>query len=115
MSDNYGQWPMNQPLYTPHEMTMRDPGNSDNKAEIQNIGRKYMNYHVIAQLKDGSRQEGIIDGIRNDGIVILVPEDIEEDQRQFTGQRPRFRRFRRFLFPFSLFAFPFLFPFPHHR
>lgn len=114
MSGYYGQ-SETQPLYEPHAIPDRETMNQDNTENIKSICRKYMNYHVIAHMKDGSKQEGIIEDINNQGVVMLVPEDIDADDRQFYGYRPRrFRRFRRFLFPFILFGFPFIYPYPYY-
>ena len=75
---------------------------------------QYMNYHVIGQMSDGSQVEGIIEDVDDEGVTMLVPENIEADERQFGGYgRRRFRRFRR-RFPFNFFVFPFFFPFPYY-
>ncbi|MCI1858623.1 MAG: hypothetical protein LKI94_08735 [Sporolactobacillus sp.] len=86
----------------------------NNVATMKDICRKYMNYHIVAHLNDGSKQEGILEDINNRGIILLIPEDVTENDRQFYGGRPRFRRYRRFLFPFPLFVFPFIVPFPFY-
>lgn len=92
--------------------------NEENAATMQNLCKKYMNYHVMAQMKDGSQKEGIIEDVDDQGVIMLVPEDVGPDNRQFGGYgygpRPRFRRFRRFRFPFFVFAFPFVFPYPYY-
>ncbi|RYM05697.1 hypothetical protein EWH99_05465 [Sporolactobacillus sp. THM7-7] len=94
----------------------RDPDNLEN---IQRICKRYMNYHVIAQMRDGTQRDGILEGMDDQGVIMLVPEDVDsDDDRQFFGYgpgfRPRFRRFRRFRFPFSLFVFPFFTPYPYY-
>lgn len=43
---------------------------------------KYMNYHVIAHMKDGSQIEGIIDGMDNEGVTMLVPEEVGGEGRE---------------------------------
>lgn len=105
-----------QPLFVPHVMEERNTNTADTEM-IRNLSQKYMNYHVIAQMADGSRMEGIIEDVNDQGVVMLIPEDVDadEDERFFAGPGPRrrFRRFRRFRFPFIFFAAPFLFPFPH--
>ncbi|MEF3302965.1 hypothetical protein [Paenibacillus sp. GYB003] len=81
---------------------------------------KYMNYHVIAHGNDGSQFEGIIDGMDEEGVTMLVPEDVDGEEREFDPRQPfgygrrRFRRFRRRRFPFFFFAFPFFRPYPYY-
>lgn len=92
--------------------------------DVKTACQKYMNYHVVGQMTDGSQVEGIVEDMDDEGVTMLVPEMVEEegsDTRQFGvyggygggfGRR-RFRRFRRRRFPFYTFAFPFIFPFPY--
>ncbi|MFX3616946.1 MAG: hypothetical protein ACE3JK_05435 [Sporolactobacillus sp.] len=107
--DNYFQGPLEEELYIPHEM--REQQTTGNETDIKKIANQLMNYHILAHLNDGSQQEGILDEVNDKGVVLLIPEDINDTDRQFYGPR-RFRRYNRFLFPFSLFAFPFIVPFP---
>lgn len=97
-----------------------------NFRDVQSTCQKYMNYYVIGQMADGSQVEGILDDMDNEGVTMLVPEDVEEtdtgDSRQFGGYggygggygRRRFRRFRRRRFPFFTFVFPFIYPYPYY-
>jgi small nuclear ribonucleoprotein (snRNP)-like protein len=85
--------------------------------DIKTLCQKYMNYHVIAQTKDGSQFEGIIEGMDGDGVTMLVPEEVDGEERDndpsrqpFGYGRRRYRRFRRQRFPFFYFAFPFFRP-----
>lgn len=94
--------------------------------DIRSLCQQYMNYHVMAQMNDGTEFEGIIDGMDQNGVTMLVPEDIEVEQmgggnmevspNQFGfdgyGRRRRFRRFRRRHFPFNIFRF--IFPYPYY-
>ena len=86
--------------------------------DVKSQSMQYMNYHVIGQMSDGSQVEGIIEDVDDEGVTMLVPENIEADERQFGGYggygRRRFRRFRRRRFPFTFFVFPFFFPFPYY-
>ena len=89
--------------------------------DVKNQSMQYMNYHVIGQMSDGSQVEGIIEDVDDEGVTMLVPENIEADERIFGGYggyggygRRRFRRFRRRRFPFNFFVFPFFFPFPYY-
>ncbi|PLR92690.1 hypothetical protein CVD19_20115 [Bacillus sp. T33-2] len=92
----------------------------------QGLCQRYMNYHVIGQMRDGTRMEGIIEDADDQNVTMLVPEEVEEQQdtRQFGGYggfdgygggyRRRFRRFRRRRFPYFAFAFPFIVPYPYY-
>lgn len=106
--------------YNPYGMHMQ------HGHDIKDICHRLRNYYVIGQMSDGSQMQGIIEDMDDDGITMLVPEDVDDfemDDRQFVyggfggyggyGRR-RFRRFRRRRFPFSFFVFPFFFPFPFY-
>ena len=99
---------------------------------IKRLCKKYMNYHVMGQLNDGSQFEGIIDNMDEESVTMLVPEDINPGQlnRQFgygynddndydyddygRPRRRRYRRFRRRRFPYrsliSLLLYPYFPP-----
>lgn len=97
--------------------------------DIRSQCQMYMNYHVMAQMSDGSQFDGIIESMDNDGITMLVAEEIDPDHiwqanegyetRQFNfgyggyghPHRRRFRRFHRRRFPFNFFRF--IFPFAY--
>ena len=97
---------------------------STERNDVLSKCRQYQMYHVIAHGSDGSQFDGIIESFDNEGVTMLVPEDVTDDyDRQFGGfggggfggggfGRPRFRRFHRRRFPFSFFFFPFFRPFP---
>jgi small nuclear ribonucleoprotein (snRNP)-like protein len=84
--------------------------------------KKFTYFHVIINMNDGSSMEGILEGVDQDRISVLVPEEVleredENDDRQYGGygygHRPR-RRFRRFIrrfLPFALLAS--LTPYPY--
>ncbi|MCQ6275715.1 hypothetical protein JMM81_12175 [Bacillus sp. V3B] len=101
-------------------MPQYDQQENQDFRNVKSICMQYMNFHIIAQMNDGSQMEGIIDDVDDEGVTMLVPEDIEEDTRQFGyggyggyGRR-RFRRYRRRRFPFFLFGFPFFYPYPFY-
>ncbi|PAV31046.1 hypothetical protein CIL05_03180 [Virgibacillus profundi] len=100
--------------------------------DVKAFCQRYMNYHVVAQMNDGSEFNGIIESMDDDGVTMYIPEEIDADQmrpaneegaaRQFDfdfddydeygrPRRRRFRRFRRRRFPFRLFRRLFLFPY----
>lgn len=108
----------NNPMYQQSQGTYQ-PSDGD----IKGLAQRYMNYHVMAQMRDGSKFDGIIVNMDDNGVTMLVPEEMDEDQvrqadeeevgRQFGfgGGRRRFRRFHRRHFPFPSFSFIFPFPF----
>ncbi len=85
--------------------------------DVKTLCKRYMKYHVIAQTRDGSQFEGIIDDMDDDGVTMLVPEEVDGEERENDPSRQpygqRYRRFRRQHFPFFLFAFPFFRPYPY--
>lgn len=98
-----------------------------NMNNLQEQCKKYIAYHVTLKMLDGSTVEGIIEGVENGRIIILVGEDVMErestnqgeNQRQpfMGGQRRRYRRYRRNTFPINALAtlalvqYPALLPF----
>ncbi|MFC7062928.1 small nuclear ribonucleoprotein [Halobacillus seohaensis] len=91
---------------------------------------KYKHYHVMISLEDGSSFDGIIINVSDDGVTVLISEDVmvdengnEEDQSRqyyggYGGRRRRARRFRRSLFPLtalsSLLLYPYYQPYPYY-
>jgi small nuclear ribonucleoprotein (snRNP)-like protein len=115
-----------------NQMNFYQDQSSYQPEQIKNLCEKYMNYHVIVQLSDGSQFDGIIDGMDEESVIMLVPEEIDGGQtnRQYgfdydddngydydeygRPRRRRFRRFRRRRFPFPflrrLFRYPYYYP-----
>lgn len=93
--------------------------------DIQGFCHNYRNFHVIAQLEDGALLDAIIESVEENGVILLIAEEVEADQlrqeedeetfRQFQGYgrpgRRRYRRYRRQRFPFNVFRSLFLYPF----
>lgn len=100
---------------TPQGMPMGEQQGAQAEQDIKTMCQRYMNFHVIGQLSDGSQVEGIVDGADDNTVTMLVPEDVYEDDRIYGGYgRRRFRRFRRRRFPLNFFIFPFFIPFPYY-
>lgn len=87
--------------------------------------KTYLSYHAVLIMNDGSTCDGIIEGIDEDEIIVLVGEDVivddngEDDNRQRPmgfNQSNRYRRFRRRRFPIrginrmELLRYPFVYP-----
>ena len=96
---------------------------------VQSACSKYMNYHVVGQMQDGSQVEGIVEDMDDQGVTMLVPEIVEEpetDENRIYGgfgvgygggygvPRRRYRRYRRRRYPYTTFVFPFIVPFPYY-
>ncbi|WP_251032137.1 hypothetical protein [Mesobacillus foraminis] len=96
---------------------------NENMRDIMGTCRRYMDYHVVGQTREGYAIDGILEGMDQEGVTMLVAEDVEEspdESRQFGGYggyggygggygggRRRFRRYRRRRFPYTIFVFPY--------
>ncbi|MBU3229527.1 hypothetical protein KHT88_15460 [Alkalihalobacillus clausii] len=74
--------------------------------------RQMKDHHVEVKMANGQSVDGILTEVREDGITVLVGEDVhQEESRQFGW---RYRRYRRRFFPFGGFTglgfFPYFFP-----
>lgn len=100
--------------YYPNNWT-QEPFN--NRDDAMSTCQRHMNFYVIGQMSDGTQVEGIIEDMDNEGVTMMVPEEVEENEmdsnRQF-GYRRRYRRYRRRRFPYYAFVFPFFFPYPFY-
>ncbi len=70
-------------------------------------------HHVELKMSDGQTLDGILTEVREDGITLLIGEDIhQEEARQFGGWR--YRRYRPRFFPYGRFGgigfFPYFYP-----
>ncbi|WP_059105916.1 hypothetical protein [Shouchella shacheensis] len=114
--NNKSNIPMN-----PHQVQGEyQPMGEDVKQQCQ----RYMNYHVIAQTSEGLQFDGIIDGMDEEGVTMLVPEEVmEEGNRQQYGydddydeygrpRRRRYRRYRRRRWPYYYFRY--FWPYPYY-
>ncbi|MDR0137537.1 hypothetical protein RFW18_07220 [Metabacillus idriensis] len=103
----YGYYPANWQQEEPFET----------REDAMSTCRRHMNFYVIARMTDGSQVEGIIEDMDNEGVTMMIPEEVEESEmdanRQY-GYRRRFRRYRRRRFPYYAFIFPFFIPYPFY-
>ncbi|SDJ80618.1 hypothetical protein [Salimicrobium halophilum] len=93
--------------------------------------QRMQNYHVMVHLRDGSSMDGIIVDVHQDGVTILIGEDVMveddhqrgDDERQWYGggwqgprprPRRRARRFRRLFYPLAALAALSLFPYDNY-
>ncbi|MDQ0220222.1 hypothetical protein ELQ35_11390 [Peribacillus cavernae] len=118
---------MNNPYIGPEgfQAPYRDQENQDFR-DVKIKIRQHINYHVIGHMSDGSKVDGIIEDMDDDGVTMLVGEDMyadtDEGMRQFGGYgggygggyRRRYRRYRRRRYPYNYFVFPFFVPYPYY-
>ncbi|KGX88186.1 hypothetical protein [Pontibacillus litoralis] len=103
----------------------------DNKQQWKDYCHQHMYYMVIIEMNDGKQYEGIIEDMDDNHVYMLMPAGDEEEEmegsqnRQFGygygygpgwgygyGYPRRFRRFRRYRFPFfgiRSFFFPYFY------
>lgn len=86
--------------------------NQSSQEAVKEQCQKMKDHHVEIKMANGQSIDGILTEVRDDGIIVLVGEDVyQEDSRQFGW---RYRRYRRRFFPyggfFSLGFFPYFFP-----
>ncbi|MFB4164095.1 hypothetical protein ACE1TI_09695 [Alteribacillus sp. JSM 102045] len=119
---NFHQQPFDQPEI--HSLN----NEHRNSHHMHEMCQQYLLYMVQLQTSDGQMHEGIIEDVDNEGVTLLMPDSDMENQslahqRQFWGgpgygpwygygYPRRFRRFRRFRFPFfhlRYIGFPFFY------
>ncbi|WP_054709828.1 hypothetical protein [Bacillus sp. JCM 19041] len=91
------------------------PSMANNQQALQQIQtqcNQMKDHHVELKMEDGQSIDGILTEVNNDGITLLVGEDVHyEEARQFGY---RYRRYRPRFFPFGRFGgigfFPYFFP-----
>ncbi|WP_161524656.1 hypothetical protein [Alteribacter lacisalsi] len=95
-------------------------GHMDQQQMMQ-FCQQYMHHMMQLQTQDGQMVEGIINGVDENGVHMLVPDGDMDDQMRFYGggfgggyggygYPRRFRRWRPFFFPYyglGGFFFPF--------
>lgn len=111
------------------KMTLdREDGYYRELRAVQDECKKYLYYHIILTMTNGNKFDGIIESVDEDGITMLVGEEVMEqesenqsnEQRQYYNyDRPRrkFRHFRRRRFPVAnlleLALLPYIAPLPY--
>ena len=58
-----------------------------NDINIADECKRLMNFHVMLFLKDGIRFDGIIQDINEEGVLVLVGEDVFKNPSQNTPNR----------------------------
>ena len=93
---------------------------------MQDECKKHIGSHMLLETTDGQTIDGIIESTDDQGVTMMVAEEMTREERQYFGdfngdddyddrRRPRFRRFRRRRFPFPfirrLFYYPYYYPY----
>ena len=58
-----------------------------NDINIADECKRLMNFHVMLLLKDGIKLDGIIQDINDEGVLVLVVEDVFKNPSQNTPNR----------------------------
>jgi hypothetical protein len=99
-----------------------------NIRNIQEESKKLIGAHMLVETADGQSLDGFIEGTDDQGITMMVSEEMNGTDRQYAPggygedgeyddyrRRPRFRRFRRRRFPYPsirrLFYYPYYYPY----
>ncbi|WP_176222063.1 hypothetical protein [Tuberibacillus sp. Marseille-P3662] len=112
----------------PNQMPMHPyQGHNVNQpmGDIKSLCQQWMHYHVIAHMRDGSQFDGIMTGMDEEGVNMLVPQALDPEQmnRQYGydgygyngyGYRRRYRRYRPRRFPYDFFRYPFFWLYPYY-
>ena len=105
-------------------MSLEVVGSYRDLHSIKEECKTYLTYHAVLIMNDGSTCDGIIEGVDDDDIIVLVGEDVViDDGDNMSRQQPmgykgpnRYRRFRRRPFPINAIAalallrYPFIVP-----
>ena len=91
---------------------------SRNDREMQKKCEEFMNFHIIIAMKDGCKMDGIITDVDDQGVTMMIGEDVVERSGESNSrQMPRrYRRYRSRRFPLtslvglSLLLYPFIAP-----
>lgn len=95
---------------------------------MQDEIKKQIGSHMLLETTDGQTVDGIIESTDDQGVTMMVAEEMTREERQYFGdfngdddfddddrRRPRFRRFRRRRFPFPfirrIFFYPYYYPY----
>lgn len=101
-----------------HQTSMNNeysPSMANNQQALQQIQtqcNQMKDHHVELKMDDGQSVDGVLTEVNNDGVTLLVGEDVHyEEERQFGY---RYRRYRPRFFPYGRFGgigfFPYFFP-----
>lgn len=87
-----------------------------NDINIADECKRLMNFHVILLLKDGIRFDGIIQDMNDEGVLVLVGEDVFKNPSQNTPNRQNYmyRRYKPRFFSFAALAATYIMPYSYY-
>ena len=87
-----------------------------NDINIADECKRLRSFHVILLLKDGIRLDGIIQDINDEGVLVLVGEDVFKNPSQNTPNRQNYmyRRYKPRFFPFAALATTYIMPYSYY-
>lgn len=87
-----------------------------NDINIADECKRLRSFHVILLLKDGIRFDGIIQDINEEGVLVLVGEDVFKNPSQNTPNRQNYmyRRYKPRFFPFAALATTYIMPYSYY-
>ena len=87
-----------------------------NDINIADECKRLRSFHVILLLKDGIKLDGIIQDINDEGVLVLVGEDVFKNPFQNTPNRQNYmyRRYKPRFFPFAALATTYIMPYSYY-
>lgn len=87
-----------------------------NDINIADECKRLRSFHVILLLKDGIKLDGIIQDINDEGVLVLVGEDVFKNPSQNTPNRQNYmyRRYKPRFFPFAALATTYIMPYSYY-
>ena len=87
-----------------------------NDINIADECKRLMNFHVMLFLKYGIELYGIIQDINDEGVLVLVGEDVFKNPSQNTPNRQNYmyRRYIPRFFPFAALATTYIMPYSYY-
>lgn len=87
-----------------------------NDINIADECKRLRSFHVILLLKDGIKLDGIIQDINDEGVLVLVVEDVFKNPSQNTPNRQNYmyRRYKPRFFPFAALATTYIMPYSYY-
>ena len=87
-----------------------------NDINIADECKRLRSFHVILLLKDGIKLDGIIQDINEEGVLVLVVEDVFKNPSQNTPNRQNYmyRRYKPRFFPFAALATTYIMPYSYY-
>ena len=87
-----------------------------NDINIADECKRLRSFHVILLLKDGIRFDGIIQDMNDEGVLVLVGEDVFKNTSQNTPNRQNYmyRRYKPRFFPFAALATTYIMPYSYY-